>query len=119
RPAQEHAASHRPAAPPDASAAQHGSYQQPDPTTIVAPPRADYDYSPLDLAPPGQRRRRQLVAAVLGGLVMLLLVAAVVFAYLLLRDEGEPDDNNENSLAAAQTEVARSRATVSAQETLV
>lgn len=81
-----------------------GPYQQPDPTTMVAPPRTDYDYSPLDLAPPGQRRRRQLVAAALGGLLMLVLVAAIVFAFLALRDTG--DDENGVDLAFAQTQIA-------------
>lgn len=82
-----------------------GGYHQPDPGAIVAPPRADYDYSPLDLAPPGQRRRRQLVAAVLGGLLMMLLVGGIVFAFLLLRDDDEPDDD-ALTVAAAQTVVA-------------
>lgn len=91
--------------------------QQPDPTSVVAPPRADYDYSPLDLAPPGQRRRRQMVAAGLGGLVMLLLVAAVIFAFFVVRED-DPDGEG-NNIAAAQTEVALDRATVSAQETIV
>ena len=85
---------------------------------VVAPPRADYDYSPLDLAPPGQRRRRQLVAAALGGLVMTLLIAAAVFAYLILRDDSPAEDGG-NDIAAAQTEVARGQATVDAQQTLV
>jgi hypothetical protein len=85
---------------------------------VVAPPRADYDYSPLDLAPPGQRRRRQLVAAALGGLVMTLLIAAVVFAYLILRDDS-PAEEGGNDIAAAQTEVAGERATVSAKETII
>jgi hypothetical protein len=69
---------------------------------MVAPPRTDYDYSPLDLAPPGQRRRRQLVAAALGGLLMLVLVAALVFAFLVLRDSG--NDNGETDLAALATQ---------------
>ena len=76
---------------------------------VVAPPRADYDYSPLDLAPPGQRRRRQLVAAGLGGLVMLLLVAAAVFAFLVLRDD-DPDDDAD--IVAMQTQVATLEADV-------
>lgn len=98
--------SRQPAAgqPPEAG----GSYQQPDPTTMVAPPRTDYDYSPLDLAPPGQRRRRQLVAAALGGLLMLVLVAAIVFAFLALRDTGDDDDGVD--LAAAQTHIAATNA---------
>jgi hypothetical protein len=102
RAAQPQPTSRQPAAgrPPE----EGGPYQQPDPTAMVAPPRTDYDYSPLDLAPPGQRRRRQLVAAALGGLLMLVLVAAIVFAFLVLRDPG--GDDGENDIAAAQTQIA-------------
>lgn len=78
---------------------------QSDPNAPVVPPRADYDYSPLDLAPPGQRRRRQLVAATLGGLVVLLLISAAVFAFLVLRDDGEDEDLN---IAAVSTETTSS-----------
>jgi hypothetical protein len=104
-----------PGRPPEEGA----PYQQPDPTTLVAPPRTDYDYSPLDLAPPGQRRRRQLVAAALGGILMLVLVAAIVFAFLVLRDTG--DDNGETDLAALSTQAmqtaeARSAGTPDATE---
>lgn len=100
RAAQPQPTSRQPAAgqPPEVG----GPYQQPDPTTMVAPPRTDYDYSPLDLAPPGQRRRRQLVAAALGGLLMLVLVAAIVFAFLALRDTGDDDDGTD--LAALSTQ---------------
>ncbi len=106
RAAQSQPTSRQPAAgqPPEAG----GAYQQPDPTTMVAPPRTDYDYSPLDLAPPGQRRRRQLVAAALGGLLMLVLVAAIVFAFLALRDTG--DDDGDFDIAAAQTHIAATQA---------
>lgn len=83
--------------------------------TLIAPSRTEYDYSPLDLAPPGQRRRRQIVAAAVGLLTLLLLGAVGVFGYLLLRDE----PSGENNLAASQTEVARDGATVAAQQTLV
>lgn len=83
----------------------------------MVPPRTDYDYSPLDLAPPGQRRRRQLVAAAVGGLSVLLLGAIAVFGYLLLRDE--PVDEDQDDVIAAQTELAESRATIAAQETIV
>src|SRR5690606_36825441 len=44
-----------------------------DPSAFVAPPRTDYDYSPLDLAPPGQRRRRQIIAGVIGALAVILI----------------------------------------------
>jgi hypothetical protein len=88
-----------------------------DPATFIAPARTDYDYSPLDLAPPGQRRRRQFVAAAVGGLTVLLLGAIAIFGYLLLRDE--PVDDRESDLIAAQTEAAELRATAAAAETIV
>lgn len=88
-----------------------------DPTTFITPPRTEYDYSPLDLAPPGQRRRRQLVAAVIGGLSVVLLGAIIVFSYLLLRDEDAPSQNDD--ILAAQTEVAQREATLAADQTVV
>jgi hypothetical protein len=81
-----------------------GAYQQqPDAAPGSAPQRSDYDYSPLDLAPPGQRRRRQLVAAIIGGAVVLLLTAASVFAIIALRGDG---DDDATDLAALQTQIA-------------
>lgn len=74
-----------------------------DPDAFVAPPRTDYDYSPLDLAPPGQRRRRQVIAGVIGALAVVLLGALIVFGWMLLRDDGDGDDNGAN-LAAVATE---------------
>jgi len=88
-----------------------------DPTAFIAPPRTEYDYSPLDLAPPGQRRRRQLVAAAVGGLSVVLLGAIIFFSFLLLRDEDAPTQNDD--LLAAQTQVANDAATVSANQTVV
>lgn len=99
-----------------AAGAASGGYppEGADPT-FIAPSRTEYDYSPLDLAPPGQRRRQQIVAAAVGLLTLLLLGAVGVFGYLLLRDES----SGGNNLAASQTEVARDGATVAAQQTLV
>lgn len=74
-----------------------------DPQAFIAPPRTDYDYSPLDLAPPGQRRRRQLIAGAIGALSVLLLGALVVFGWVILRDDDPATDNN---LAAVATEAA-------------
>lgn len=88
-----------------------------DPTSFITPPRTEYDYSPLDLAPPGQRRRRQLVAAAVGGLSVLLLGAIVFFSYILLRDEDAPSQNDD--LLAAQTQIANEAATVSANQTVI
>ncbi|MBA3274643.1 MAG: hypothetical protein H0T72_02525 [Chloroflexia bacterium] len=88
-----------------------------DPTSFIAPARTEYDYSPLDLAPPGQRRRRQFVAAAVGGLSVVLLGAILFFSYLLLRDEDTPSQNDD--LLAAQTQIANDAATVSAGQTVV
>lgn len=88
-----------------------------DPTSFITPPRTEYDYSPLDLAPPGQRRRRQLVAAAVGALGVLLLGSVVFFSYLLLRDEDAPSQNDD--LLAAQTQIANEAATVSANQTVI
>lgn len=71
-----------------------------DPTTVVAPPRSDYDYSPLDLAPPGQRRRRQLIAGAIGALSIILLGALIVFGWTVLRDD-TPDDDPQDRVAIA------------------
>ncbi|HEV2066606.1 MAG TPA: hypothetical protein VGR08_07210 [Thermomicrobiales bacterium] len=103
--------------PPPGGGTGGDGYGEGDPGTFIAPARTDYDYSPLDLAPPGQRRRRQFVAAAVGGLSVLLLGAIAVFGYLLLRDEPANDDDND--VIAAQTELAASRATIAAQETIV
>lgn len=80
----------------------HGFPEGHDPTTIVAPPRTDYDYSPLDLAPPGQRRRRQLIAGAIGALSVVLLGALIVFGWMLLRDEPASDDDNRVAVATQQ-----------------
>jgi hypothetical protein len=110
---------HTQAMPPaESTAQQQGAYGQgPEPPAFIAPPRTEYDYSPLDLAPPGQRRRRQLVAAVVGALSVLLLGAVVFFSYLLLRDEEPPSEQDD--VLAAQTEVAQRQATLDAEETII
>jgi hypothetical protein len=59
----------------------------------------DYDYSPLDLAPPGQRRRRQFIAGAIGALSVVLLGALIVFGWILLRDEAPSDDENLTAIA--------------------
>lgn len=114
-----------PSSPPQQSApgAQRQDRQGPtdfpdgvDPATFIAPSRTDYDYSPLDLAPPGQRRRRQFVAAAIGGFTVLLLGALAIFGYLILRDD-QPSDADD--VIAAQTELAQSQATIAAQATVV
>lgn len=79
--------------------------------TFIAPPRTEYDYSPLDLAPPAQRRKRQLVGGVIGALVILALGALAVFGYLLLND----DKSSDKGLAPTQTALAEIQATTTAQ----
>jgi hypothetical protein len=69
----------------------------------IAPPRTSYDYSPLDLAPPGQRRRRQLVAAAIGGLLVLLLIALGILGYLLITSGDDSDPSNSPTLNAQET----------------
>lgn len=73
-----------------------------DPGAFVAPPRTDYDYSPLDLAPPGQRRRRQVIAGAIGALAVVLLGALIVFGWMLLR--GEDGGDSGTNIAAVATE---------------
>lgn len=73
-----------------------------DPATVVAPPRTDYDYSPLDLAPPGQRRRRQLIAGAIGALSVVLIGALIVFGWMLLREDSPADDENRVAMATQQ-----------------
>lgn len=69
---------------------QHG-YADPGETRgFIAPPRTEYDYSPLDLAPPAQRRKRQLVVGILVALAVIVIGALAVFGYLLTRDD-KPD----------------------------
>ena len=98
---------------------QEGYPEGYDPTAIVAPPRTDYDYSPLDLAPPGQRRRRQLIAGAIGALSIILIGALIVFGWMLLRDDDPESDSvdrvaitnptptdNESDAAGASTPVA-------------
>lgn len=79
--------------------------------SFIAPPRTEYDYSPLDLAPPAQRRKRQLVGGVIVALVVLVIGALAVFGYLLLRD----DKPSDNGLAPTQTAIAQMQATSTAQ----
>lgn len=78
------------------------AYPQYDPGAFVASPRTDYDYSPLDLAPPGQRRRRQVIAGVIGALAVVLLGALIVFGWMLLR--GEDGGDSGTNIAAVATE---------------
>jgi hypothetical protein len=77
-----------------------------DPGAFVAPPRTDYDYSPLDLAPPGQRRRRQVIAGVIGALAVVLIGVLAVSGWMLLRDDEPADDDNNLVAVATESPVA-------------
>lgn len=82
-----------------------------DPSSFVAPPRAEYDYSPLDLQPPGQRRKRQIIAGIIGALVVVAIGALLVAGWMALRPDDEkvdPTPNNDRvaELNSTPTEVA-------------
>lgn len=84
--------------------AEHPGYPEGvDPTAFIAPPRTEYDYSPLDLAPPGQRRRRQLIAGAIGALSVVLLGALLVFGWILLRED-DGGNNGPGEQVAVVTE---------------
>ena len=108
----------RPLNPPPGypGGATEGYVDEYDEQTYIAPPRTEYDYSPLDLAPPGQRRRRQFVAAAIGALAILMVVAIGVLGYLLFKDE---DNDPDLDVIALQTQNAESTSTVQAQGTLI
>lgn len=78
-----------------------------DPTSYVAPPRSEYDYSPLDLAPPSQRRRRQLIAGILGALSILLIVALIIAGWVWLRDDTPSNNDTDNDRIAQLTSEAQ------------
>lgn len=63
-----------------------------DPSAFVAPPRMEYDYSPLDLQPPGQRRKRQIIAGIIGALVVVAIGALIVAGWMALRDDDKSTD---------------------------
>lgn len=106
----------RPQTPPAQPAAQPGGpvptqqtqqipYQPgQDPAAFVAPPRVEYDYSPLDLQPPGQRRKRQIIAGIIGALVVVAIGALIVAGWMALRDdEKDPNDTPGNDRVAELT----------------
>lgn len=66
-----------------------------DPAAFIAPPRNDYDYSPLDLQPPGQRRKRQIIAGIIGALVVIAVGALIVAGWMAMRD----DDGDKDKIA--------------------
>lgn len=95
---------------PSQQAPQQGQPGQ-DPAAFVSPPRMEYDYSPLDLQPPGQRRKRQVIAGIIGALVVVAIGALIVAGWMALREDDDnvsPDD--DNSRVAELTSTATSEA---------
>lgn len=91
---------------PSQQAPQHGPPEQ-DPAAFVSPPRMEYDYSPLDLQPPGQRRKRQIIAGIIGALVVVAIGALIVAGWMALREDDEgvgTDENNDRVAELTATE---------------
>lgn len=100
---QQHGAQPTPQVGPDPGQQTATTLQQPgyDPAAFVAPPRMEYDYSPLDLQPPGQRRKRQIIAGIIGALVVVAIGALLVAGWMALReDDTDPSDPQENNRVA-------------------
>lgn len=77
-----------------------------DPSAFSAPPRAEYDYSPLDLQPPGQRRKRQVIAGIIGALVVVAIGALIVAGWMALREDDDsvqPTPTNDRVAALEST----------------
>jgi len=51
----------------------------------------EYDYSPLDLQPPGQRRKRQIIAGIIGALVVVAIGALIVAGWMAIREDDSDD----------------------------
>lgn len=85
---------------PSQQAPQQGPPGQ-DPAAFVSPPRVDYDYSPLDLQPPGQRRKRQIIAGIIGALAVVAIGALIVAGWMALRedDDDTPVDTTTDRVA--------------------
>lgn len=78
-----------------------------DPSAFVAPPRNEYDYSPLDLQPLGQRRKRQVIAGIIGALVVVAIGALIVAGWIALRDDDDdPSVADSNDRVAELTSTA-------------
>ena len=121
----------RPQTPPPGTAPNGGQQQTPpigpdpqqypqqgyppgqDPAAFVAPPRMEYDYSPLDLQPPGQRRKRQVIAGIIGALVVVAIGALIVAGWMALREDDDPVDPNDTNDRVAEL---TSTATVESEE---
>lgn len=96
-----------PVGPDPSQQAPHQGPPEQDPAAFVSPPRMEYDYSPLDLQPPGQRRKRQVIAGVIGALVVVAIGALIVAGWMALREDDDtvgPDDNDRVAeLTATET----------------
>lgn len=104
-----------PVGPDPSQADPHYGQPGQDPAAFVSPPRMEYDYSPLDLQPPGQRRKRQVIAGIIGALVVVAIGALIVAGWMALREDDEsapPDDNNRVAeLTSTATNEAEDSAT--------
>lgn len=96
---------------PSAYTQQQQVHQGPDPAAFVAPPRMDYDYSPLDLQPPAQRRKRQVIAGIIGALVVVAIGALIVAGWMALREDDNdlpaPTNDRVSELNATATETTQ------------
>lgn len=101
----------QPAPQPGPDPAQYAQQQQvhpgQDPAAFVSPPRMEYDYSPLDLQPPGQRRKRQVIAGIIGALVVVAIGALIVAGWMALRE----DDNTVDPTPPTNDRVAELNST--------
>lgn len=99
-----------PIGPDPSQQAPHQGQPEHDPAAFVSPPRMEYDYSPLDLQPPGQRRKRQVIAGVIGALVVVAIGALIVAGWMALREDDDnvaPEDNDRVAeLTSTATEEA-------------
>lgn len=96
-----------------------------DPSAFSAPPRSEYDYSPLDLQPPGQRRKRQVIAGIIGALVVVAIGALIIAGWMAVRDDDksvDPTPTNDrvaelNSTPTEPAETTTDGTTPAANET--
>lgn len=88
-----------------------------DPAAFSQPPRMEYDYSPLDLQPPGQRRKRQVIAGIIGALVVIAIGALIVAGWMALREDDDTVGPEENNRVAELTSTATEETAVEGDDT--
>lgn len=94
---------------PSQQAPQYGQPEH-DPAAFVSAPRMEYDYSPLDLQPPGQRRKRQVIAGIIGALAVVAIGALIVAGWMALREDDDEVPPDDNSRVAELTSTATNEA---------